>query len=96
MRRFFIWLFVLSIIATGVTFYWRTYLPENTVAQTSQTRGYNRDPGSGGAPPTISISQSEPSERQDLAMTISILSSVISALAALMQTWLTARAYRRN
>lgn len=95
MRRFFIWLFVLSIIATGVTFYWRNYLPENTVTETSATRSYSRDLTPGTAP-SLRASRSEPSERQDLAMTISILSSVVSALAALMQTWFTARAYRRQ
>jgi hypothetical protein len=98
MRRFFIVLFVLSLVATAAALYWRTYLPETAVPATAQERslrpGAGEDSATGG---TRSLRQyvSKPSNRQDLAVTISILSSIISAIAAVAQTWLTARAVRR-
>jgi hypothetical protein len=102
MRRFLISLFVLSIIATAGVYYWRTYLPEASVqAPASETapgdaatdRATRSLPKSFGTETTRTFKA--PSERQDLAMMISILSSVISAVAAVAQTLLTARAYRR-
>jgi hypothetical protein len=101
MRRFFTVLFVLSIIATAGAFYWRTYLPEGGVPVASE-RSFN-PPSAGSAdqdssaeaPQSLRERIRQPSDRQDLAVTISILSSIISAVAALAQTWLTARAYRQ-
>jgi hypothetical protein len=97
MRRFFIVLFVLSLVATAAALYWRTYLPETAVpaAQERSLRpGAGEDNATGG---TRSLREyvSKPSNRQDLAVTISLLSSIISAIAAVAQTWLTARAVRR-
>lgn len=95
MRRFFMTIFVLSLLATAGTLYWRAYLPEEP-APAGTTRGLNGDqapgaPSAGGAPATDRTA----SARQDLAVTISIWSSVISAVAAVLQTLLTARAIRR-
>ena len=101
MRRFFITLFVLSLIATAGAWYWRTYLPEKTVAETSSKFNRNFQPNSEGQESGSPQAQSfrdiakAPSERQDLAVTISIVSSIISALAAVLQTWLAARSFRR-
>src|SRR5262245_49699438 len=104
MRRFFILLFILSLGATAATFAWRTFLPEGapTVARTESMPAA---PTSRGARPATDAldgstrqrshapgGEKASSDRQDWAVTISILSSVISALAALVQTWLTARA----
>lgn len=97
MRRFLVTFFVLSIIATGGAFYWRTYLPEGPAAVAR--------PMTQSARPSSELSRgadrAEPrevhkkaSDRQDMAMIISIVSSVISAIAALAQTLITARAYR--
>jgi hypothetical protein len=97
MRRFFITIFVLSLLATAGTWYWRTYLPEESAsASAPATRGLSGDqapgaPSAGGAPAGEGVA----SARQDLAVTISIWSSVISAIAAVLQTLLTARAIRR-
>lgn len=106
MRRFFITVFILSLVATAGALYWRTYLPEAAIPQSASERSIV--PGDdGSASPSESVAPElrsdrslrdfvkAPSERQDLAVTISIVSSVISALAALLQTWLTAWAYRR-
>ena len=96
MRRFFVSLFVISLLATAGTFYWRTYLPEATgVLQIPEAapRGVTGDDAV--ARSYREVTTKAPSSRQDLAVTISILSSIISAAAALLQTWLTARAYRR-
>jgi hypothetical protein len=98
MRRFFILLFVVSLLATGAAVYWATYLPEAT-APFAQDRQLTA-PGGGadrGAPAARSAPEfaKQPSDRQSMAVTISIMSSIISALAAIAQTWLTARAYRR-
>ncbi len=101
MRRFFITVFALSLIATAGAWYWRTYLPEKTVTETASKSNrnfqtYSEKPGA--ADPQAQSFQDiakAPSERQNLAVTISIVSSIISALAAVLQTWLTARAYRR-
>jgi hypothetical protein len=89
MRRLFIILFILSLGATVTTIYWRTYMPEGPAAVSApqaRTRSLGQDssrsPGSG----------QFASDRQDLAVTISIVSSIVSAIAALLQTWLTARA----
>jgi hypothetical protein len=96
MRRFFIAVFVLSLIASAAALYWRTYLPEATFAVEDASPAAP----SGDATRSLSTERSlrefkAPSSRQDLALTISILSSIISAIAALAQTWITARAYRR-
>jgi hypothetical protein len=98
MRRFFIILFVLSLVATAGAYYWRTYFPEHTAAQAPSTEPGRRsitpdNDGSGAR--SFRESVKLPSDRQDLAVTISILSSIVSALAAVLQTWLTARTVRR-
>ena len=98
MRRFFIVLFVLSLLATAAAVYWQTYLPEASVLVSADRT--LRAPGAGGdqeAPAARSAREfaKQPSDRQNMAVTISILSSIISAVAAVAQTWLTARAYRR-
>jgi hypothetical protein len=100
MRRFFIFLFVVSLLATAVAVYWASYLPEASVP-VAQERGLPAPQGGAGesaAPSAKSVQDfiKKPSERQNMAVTISILSSIISALAAIVQTWLTARAYRRR
>jgi hypothetical protein len=96
MRCFFIAVFVLSVIASAAALYWRTYLPEASVAVDAPAPSASDAESSRKFSPERSLrSLKAPSDRQDLALTISILSSVISALAALAQTWLTARAYRR-
>ena len=92
MRRFFMSLLILSLFATVGTLYWRTYLPETPVpASGGATRGGPEEadgrPGGG-----VSFA---PSDRQDMAVTISIVSSIVSAIAAVLQTLLTARAIRR-
>ena len=99
MRRLFTLLFILSLSATVATVYWRTYMPEGAApvvrsdrAPTTRSTG----PADGGrAPGSTRTVENTASDRQDLAVTISIVSSIVSALAALLQTWLTARAVRR-
>ena len=89
MRRLFTILFILSLAATVTTIYWRTYMPEGPAAASapqSRTRGLGQDPSRHPG------SEQFASDRQDLAVTISIVSSIISAIAALLQTWFTARA----
>ncbi len=94
MRRFFVTLFVVSLIAAGGAYYWRTNFPEGTAflakrPPSGQMRGLT--PGEKAAPSTL---QRAPSERQDLAVTISIVSSLVSALAAVAQAWFTRRAMK--
>lgn len=102
MRRFFVVLFVISLLATGAAVYWASYLPEASVPAAQDRNLTAPGEGSGGAvrgaPSAKSVTEfvKQPSDRQNMAVTISILSSVISALAAIAQTWLTARAYRRR
>ena len=105
MRRFFILLFVVSLLATGAAVYWATYLPEASVPASQDRSLTAPSPRTGGgseaeksAPAARSAREfvKQASDRQNLAVTISILSSVISALAAVLQTWLTARSYRRR
>ena len=90
MRRFFVSLFIVSLLAAGGTYYWRTQHPEGTVVA----------PMSGDARALSSREKARtkaekaPSERQDTAMMISVVSSVISALAAILQAWFTRRAIR--
>ena len=99
MRRFFIIVFILSLGATAAAIAWRTYMPEGgaPVAQaerapsTRSASPSDRNEARRAAPTTAS-GEKAASDRQDLAVTISIVSSVISALAAMVQTWLTARA----
>jgi hypothetical protein len=97
MRRFFVILFFVSLLATGAAVYWSSYLPEATVPVTAD-RNFSAPQGGETAAPGAGSARAfakAPSERQNLAVTISIMSSIISALAAIAQTWLTARAYRR-
>jgi hypothetical protein len=91
MRRLFILLFILSLTATVGTLYWRTYRPEGpaiAAAPEARTRSLGQDRSR--AP--SAYQRQAPSDRQDLSVTISIISSIVSAIAALVQTWLTARA----
>ncbi len=109
MRRFFTVLFLVSVVATGATYYWRTYQPEEAVVvsapapqaddssgASAEKRSYSRRSLSPDAFSTQSQPSviREPSDRQDLAMMISLVSSLVSALAAIFQTWLTARSVR--
>jgi hypothetical protein len=98
MRRFFIVLFVISLLATIAALYWQTYLPEASVpASADRQLSAPKAGGEQEAPGARSLREfaKTPSDRQNMAVTISILSSIISAVAAVAQTWLTARAYRR-
>lgn len=110
MRRFFTVLFLVSLVATGAAYYWRTFQPEGTLVAAQEPAPMAEDsadgadkrsfsPRSSGGPEALSRESSrftmkEPSERQDMAMMISLVSSVISAIAAIFQTWLTARSVR--
>jgi hypothetical protein len=100
MRRFFVVIFVLSLMATAGALYWRAYYPEHAAqpAPSAESSTRSLSPNDG-APaqrsPSLRQAIKSPSGRQDLAVTISILSSLVSALAAVLQTWLTARAFRR-
>jgi hypothetical protein len=95
MRRFFIAVFVLSLIASAAALYWRTYLPETTVVEDAAPAAPSGEARRGFSTERSLREFKAPSSRQDLALTISILSSIISAIAALAQTWITARAFRR-
>lgn len=94
MRNFFIGLLILSLLAVGGTYYWRTYLPEK-VAPQELTMGGTRSVAASRdkSNPSLSAGPQEkaPSDRQDWAMIISIASSIISALGAMAQVWLQAR-----
>jgi hypothetical protein len=94
MRRFFVVLFILSLCATGASLYWRSTMPEAPARIAVQGGSRSMAPDAASRPAAVRPSQAEraPSDRQDLAVTISIVSSVVSALAALVQTWLTAKA----
>jgi hypothetical protein len=93
MRRLFIILLILSLGATVTTIYWRTYMPEGPAAASApqqRTRSLGQD--SSRPPSSAPGSAQVASDRQDLAVTISIVSSIVSAIAALLQTWFAARA----
>lgn len=91
MRRFFIGLFIVSLLAAGGAYYWRTYHPESVAA-----RAPSMETGPSmrtlGREKSSLTAEKAPSERQDWAMMISVASSIISALGAVMQVWLTHRA----
>ncbi len=95
MRRFFIVLFILSLCAVAASLYWRNAMPEAPAPVAMQGGARSIQPNSAGRPSAEAQpyrAERSASGRQDLAVTISIVSSVVSALAALVQTWLTARA----
>jgi hypothetical protein len=96
MRRLFILLFILSLGATAAALYWRTVMPEAMmVSRERPAATRSATPSDGSRPPAYAPGAGVhrvASDRQDWAVTISIASSIISALAALVQTWLTARA----
>jgi hypothetical protein len=99
MRRFFIVLFILSLGATAAAITWRAYSPEGgapTVQADRAPATRSASPSdrneSRRAPSPAQSGEKAASDRQDWAVTVSIVSSVVSALAALVQTWLTARA----
>lgn len=95
MRKFFVGLLIVSLLALGGTLYWRAYHPEAASAMSAPTSS-GAEPGvARDAQPRMSgreTSMQTASSRQDLAVTISILSSIISALAAVLQAWFTRRA----
>ena len=100
MRRFFIVLFILSLCATAASLYWRS-ATQGVTTQAARPAPTARSVGPEDAAPAPSDRRStertiaEPiaSSGPDLALVISIASSIISAAAALLQTWLTARAF---
>ena len=103
MRRFFIILFLISAIATGTIYYWRTYQPEETVvaaapaspeAESADERSLHSFSTESVSPRAAPVVTREPSQRQDLAMIVSVVSSIVSALAAIFQTFLAAKAVR--
>jgi hypothetical protein len=91
MRRFIIGLFIISLCAVGGTWYWKTYYPEDKIVAmrtVPHSRGMERSLTD---PNAHEMMAPRSSGRQDMAMTISILSSVISALAAVAQAWFARR-----
>lgn len=97
MRNFFIGLLIMSLLAVGGAYYWRVYYPESrqelVVTATRKVEIENGDQNRSymkAAPEE----QKAPSERQDWAMIISVASSIISALGAAAQVWLTHRGLR--
>jgi hypothetical protein len=92
MRRFFVGLFIISLCAAGGTWYWKTYYPEGHATVATRSLPSNRDDVRAfHRPNTREMMEPRSSGRQDMAMTISILSSVISALAAVAQAWFARR-----
>ena len=99
MRRFFITLFILSLGATAAAVTWRTYRrkaarrwPRPDQAPSTRSASPADRNEARRAPSSAQSGEKAASDRQDWAVTVSIVSSVVSALAALFQTWLTARA----
>ncbi len=92
MRRFFIGLFIISLCAAGGTWYWKTYYPEVSATAATRSLQNNSDDVSTFSSPSVrEMMEPRSSSRQDTAMMISILSSVISALAAVAQAWFARR-----
>lgn len=91
MRRFFIALFIISLCAAGGTWYWKTYHPEGTVLATRSLPDSRDGARAFRSPNTREMMAPRSSDRQDLAVTVSILSSVVSALAAMAQAWFARR-----
>jgi hypothetical protein len=97
MRKFFVGLFIVSLLAVGGTYYWRTYHPESNSAEElriaasrSPQKSLARDKAEE-AIRNASAQVDVPSQRQDWAMIISVVSSIVSALGAMAQVWLTHR-----
>ncbi len=96
MRGFFLTLTILSLLATGGIFAWRTFAPEGAPTISSA-------PAPSSAPIRDGVRQSredrraarqerrQASQRQDWAMIASVASSIVSALAALLQAWFGSR-----
>lgn len=91
---FFLVMLVLSLVAVGATTYWRTYHPAEMVAEAppapsasgEATTGASGDDGLATAKKELP-SGYKASRTQDLANTLSIASSVISAFGALISAW---------
>jgi hypothetical protein len=92
MRRFFIALFIVSLCAAGGTWYWKTYHPEGSATIATRSLPGNSDGVRAFRSPSArEMMEPRSSGRQDMAMTISIMSSVISAMAAVAQAWFARR-----
>ncbi|MEJ2125356.1 MAG: hypothetical protein P8Y47_11280, partial [Alphaproteobacteria bacterium] len=78
---------IVSRCAAGGTWYWKTYYPEGGRPSIHATPPSNGAMRSLRAPSAREMMTPRSSGRQDLAMTVSILSSVVSALAAVAQAW---------
>jgi hypothetical protein len=91
MRRFFVSLFIVSLLAVGGTYYWRTYYPEALSAAPVSGQLRSLAPGEKAH---RTVAERAPSDRQDLAMMVSVVSSLVSAAAAVAQAWYARRAMK--
>ncbi|MEZ5775118.1 MAG: hypothetical protein R3D33_10580 [Hyphomicrobiaceae bacterium] len=104
MTRFFFFLFVICLIASGASYYWRTYMPQDTVmvtesapgaslSTTSKDRSSTRDATSR-AERKAARAEKRASRTQDMASYLSIGCSVFSALGAVFSAFFNWRRYR--
>jgi len=99
MRKIVMTWFVISILVTGGLFAY-TFLKQDAahkvaMAPEVRMRSINPQDKSVGAP-AAETAPAHSSSTEQLALTISIASSIISAAAALMQTWLTHRSLKAH
>ena len=87
MRRIFVVLLLLSLCATAASFYWRNAMPEGPARVAAQGGARSMAPDTASRPAEVRAPRAErgASGRQDLAVTISIVSSIVSALAAVVR-----------
>jgi|GEM_PF-4522363 len=100
MRKIVMTWFVISILVTGGLFAYTQFLkhgaaPKAAMAPEVRMRSINPQDKSLGAP-AAEATPAHSSNTEQLALTISIASSIISAAAALMQTWLTHRSLKAH
>ena len=105
MTRFFVILFVLSILASGGIYYWKTQHPEgDVVSGSSPSSAPSTD--SGGTEESVTTSKDlktaarkairQASKTQDLASLISIAGSILSGFGALLSAYFSFLRYRQN
>ncbi len=106
MTRFFVILFVLSLLASGATYYWKTQLPEGDIVSEAAPSASANSKSTGvveeSVPAAKDLKQAarkairQASKTQDLASLISIAGSVLSGFGAVLSAYFSYLRYRHQ
>ena len=104
MLRFFMLLLVISLLATGGAYYWKAAYPQGPVVvvngdakSVTGSQDEAPDPSTGGATRSLgdrSVKIKLPSDMQNLAAVVGLVSSLLSGLGAMISAYFSWAHYR--